>query len=270
MGPRGLTSRITPEVLPGPGAEGRIVAHRGASRVAPENTLAAITRAARQGARWVEFDASLLGDGTAVVHHDADLGRTARIAGAGPVPLAELDAGDLARIDAGAWFGAAFAGEPLPTLGAVLELCEALGLYANLEIKPHGAPRRAAEAVARSLRMRPRYARRVLVSSFDHDALAVLRAAMPDQPIAVLMKRPAPDWPAVVAALGAAALHIDFRALTGTLAAETARRGVALRVYTLNDPSVAEPFWDLGLAGVITDHPPLFLQGAGGPAFVRP
>ena len=238
---------------------GRVVAHRGASEAAPENTLAAFRLAKMQGADWVEFDQSLLGDGTAVVHHDAVLGRTARHAGFGDVPLVELEARDLPAIDAGGWFSEAFAGEPLPRLGTALDYLEALGLYANLEIKPHGQPEKAASATVDALRTRPRLARRILVSSFDHGTLAVLRAALPDQPVAVLMEAPVEGWFDTVDRLAAQALHIDYRNLTARFAAEARRRDVVLRVYTVNDPVLIEPFWAEGLGGVITDHPPLFL-----------
>ena len=73
---------------------GRIVAHRGASRIAPENTLSAFRVAAQQGARWLEFDVSLLGDNTPVLHHDATLDRCTDSAG----PLDRLTASDLAAI----------------------------------------------------------------------------------------------------------------------------------------------------------------------------
>ena len=123
--------------LPRPDTDtpGRIVAHRGASRAAPENTLAAIRLASRQGARWLEFDTSLLGDATPVLHHDATLDRCTGATG----PLDRLAAADLAGIDAGGWFGAQFAGEPLATLAQALDLFEELGLSANLEMKPHTA-----------------------------------------------------------------------------------------------------------------------------------
>ncbi|MEM8761461.1 MAG: glycerophosphodiester phosphodiesterase family protein, partial [Pseudomonadota bacterium] len=157
--------------IPRPAHPPRIVAHRGASGTAPENTLAAFRAASALGAEWVEFDVTLLGDGTPVIHHDATLDRTTNRSG----PLSALNASDLAEIDAGAHFDARFTGEPLPTLEATLDLLCAEDLCANIELKPHGAPDSTAQAVIGLLGARPRVPDRVTVSSFDHDALEVVR-----------------------------------------------------------------------------------------------
>lgn len=246
-----------PAARPCTSTPGRIVAHRGASRAAPENTLAAFRLAADQGARWIEFDVSLIGDGTPVILHDATLERCTDHRG----PLARLAADDLAAIDAGGWFGPDFAAEPLPTLVATLDLIAGLGLSANLEMKPHDDPPEAmAEAVEAALAARPWSGARILVSSFDLAALEALRRRMPQQPIAVLYEAPPTDWPARLAELQAGSLHIRHRHLTAELLATAAAEGIAVRVYTVNDPALMAPFRDAGLTGVITDHPPLFLD----------
>ena len=153
---------------PDTSTRGHIVAHRGASRVAPENTLAAFRLAAGQGARWFEFDVSQLGDGTPVLHHDATLDRCTDATG----PLDRRIAADLAGIDAGRWFGTQFTGEPLATLEQTLDLIEELDLSANLEMKPHGAaPEPMVRAVASALDRRPWARARIVVSSFDLGAL---------------------------------------------------------------------------------------------------
>lgn len=251
----------SPRAFPDTSSRGRVIAHRGASRVAPENTLGAFREAARQGARWIEFDVSLLGDGTPVIHHDATLDRCTNRRGR----LGDLTAADLPEIDAGAGHGAAFAGEPLPTLEQALDLIAELGLSANLEMKPHGAdPALMANAVATALGRRPWSAARIVVSSFDLPALAALRARMPEQPLAALYERPPADWPRVLRGLRARALHIDHEHLDGGILARSAAEGFRVRVYTINEPDRVVPFRGAGLTGVITDHPPLFL---GDPAW---
>lgn len=243
--------------VPDTATPGRVIAHRGASRVAPENTLSAFRAAARQGARWVEFDVSLLGDGTPVLHHDATLERCTDRSG----PLSGLGAADLAGIDAGGWFGPAFAGEPLATLERALGLIGALGLSANLEVKPHGAaPEPIARAVAAALARRPWSGARILVSSFDPGALAALRRRVPGQPLAVLCEAPPDDWPELLAGLRGSSLHVHHAHASPGLVARARGLGVHLRVYTVNDPARVAPLRDAGLAGVITDHPPLFLE----------
>lgn len=236
---------------------GRIIAHRGASRVAPENTLAAIRTAAEMGVRWIEFDVSLLGTDLPVVHHDGSFGRTT----SGRGLLADAKASDLAGIDAGAWFGKAFRGEPLPTLAAVLDLLDALGMSANLELKTHASEGpRLVEAVAPMLESRPWTRSRIIVSSFDHETLGLFRTAMPSQPLALLWVRPPPDWAEQVTAMAGAALHCDWRSLDGHVLREARTHGHEVRVYTINDPEPLRPFMHHGLTGVITDHPPLFLD----------
>jgi glycerophosphoryl diester phosphodiesterase len=236
---------------------GRVVAHRGASRVAPENTLAAFRAAAGQGVRWIEFDACLLGDGTAVVFHDPTLDRCTNATG----PLSRIGRADLARIGAGRLHGARFADEPVPTLEAALDLIDELGLFANLEIKPHAYPRGAtAAAVVEALRGRPWARERIVTSSFDLAELAAFRRALPDVPVAVLYTRPPRDWRARLAELDAEALHVRHDKLTARVLAEAQEAGIQVRVYTINQPELMVPFRGQGLTGVITDHPPLFLD----------
>jgi len=229
---------------------GRIMAHRGASMVAPENTLGAFRQAHRQGAHWLEFDVSLLGDGTAVIHHDATLDRCTNRTG----PLSAISAADLPGIEAGP-------GEGLPTLEQTLDLVDELGLYANLEMKPHKlAPGTLSAAVARALRTRPWAATRVITSSFWIAELTALRAEMPDAPLAAIYRKPPKDWPEVLARLDAAALHLRYSHISQSLLDTARRLGLDVRVFTVNDPGLLAPFRSLGLTGVITDHPPYFLD----------
>jgi glycerophosphoryl diester phosphodiesterase len=246
-----------PPPRPDTDTSGRIIAHRGASRVAPENTLAAFRLASQLGARWLEFDVSLLGDGTPVLHHDATLERCTDATG----PLERLTAADLAGIDAGSWFGAQYTGEPLATLEQALDLIGQLDLSANLEMKLHdAAPEPMARAVATALGTRPWAGARILVSSYSRGALEALRRLMPDQPLAVLYRNPPADWPEALVALGACSLHIRHERLTREILSQARAHGVHVRVYVINEPPRMEPFRAAGLAGVITDHPPLFLD----------
>jgi glycerophosphoryl diester phosphodiesterase len=236
---------------------GRIIAHRGASKIAPENTLVAFREASGQGVRWFEFDVSLLGDGTPVVHHDGTIDRCTDSTG----PLGSMTAADLAGIDAGGWFGDQFAGEPLAILNQALDLIDELKLSANLEMKPHDdAPEPIAQAVAKALVTRPWTRDRILVSSFRIDALKALRQIMPEQPLAALYYDPPADWPEVLAELGASSLHIWHEFLTENILIQAQEHGFHVRVFTINEPPSMEPFRTAGLTSVITDHPPLFLH----------
>ena len=120
----------------------RVMGHRGAAGVAPENTLAGLRAAAAMGVSWIEFDVMLSGDGVPVLFHDDNLERiTGRKVAMARTPFAEL-----AKLDAGAWFGPGFSGEPIPSLEQALALAVELGLTPNIEIKP--TPRRDAATAA--------------------------------------------------------------------------------------------------------------------------
>lgn len=241
--------------IPRPAHPPRIVAHRGASGTAPENTLAAFRAASALGAEWVEFDVTLLGDGTPVIHHDATLDRTTNRSG----PLSALNASDLAEIDAGAHFDARFTGEPLPTLEATLDLLCAEGLCANIELKPHGTPDSTARAVIGLLGARPRVPDRVTVSSFDHDALEVVRRLAPALPVALLFERLTDGWQERAVALRAEAIHLAADAADQSAAEAAHAAGLALRCYTVNDPAEAARLAHAGIDAIFTDFPERFL-----------
>lgn len=236
---------------------GRLIAHRGASQFAPENTLVAFRHAVEQGARWIEFDVSLLGDRTPVIFHDATLDRCTDTSGT----LSGLTALDLAAIDAGNWHSELYRAERIPTLAQGLDTIAELGIFANLEIKPQaGDPEEIAAIVANVLRARGWSAEKIVVSSFSVDAVRAIRALIPEQPVAILWRDPPADWAQTAEDLGAEAVHLRYEALTSELLLEARRSRIGVRVYTINRPELMVAFRGSGLTGVITDHPPLFLE----------
>ncbi|MEU8680703.1 glycerophosphodiester phosphodiesterase family protein [Streptomyces sp. NPDC048611] len=143
----------------GPGtAATRVIAHRGASRHAPENTLAAVDAAHRRGFVWVENDVQRTRDGRLVVLHDTTLRRTTDAArvfpGRAPWRVGDFTAAEIARLDAGSWFGKRFRGERVPTLAAYLSRLDHNGQRLLLEIKaPEKYPGIEAQVI-RELRAR--------------------------------------------------------------------------------------------------------------------
>ena len=170
----------------------RAIAHRGAGKLAPENTLAAFRHGAPFGYRMFEFDVKLSGDGVAVLLHDATLNRTTN----GHGRLDALTLGQIAQLDAGSWHSPAYAGEPVPTLAAIARYLRANGYLANIEIKPvPGAEWRTGAAVA--LDARTLWADAdvpPLLSSFSEEALAAARDAAPELPRALLLDKLPGDW----------------------------------------------------------------------------
>src|SRR5690606_25959316 len=117
----------------------RVVAHRGASRHAPENTVAAAEAAAALGARWAETDVQRTADGELVLVHDETLERTTNaeevFPDRAPWNVSDFTAAEIAQLDAGSWYGEEFAGEPVPTLTEFLAVLEENGQDLLLELK---------------------------------------------------------------------------------------------------------------------------------------
>lgn len=229
----------------------RVIAHRGASAAAPENTLAAFRRAREEGATWIECDVKLTADGRPVIFHDDTLDRTTD--GSGPMVDAPLDV--VGALDAGGWFSPDFRGEPVPTLEETLDLLADLGMGANLEIKP--CPGRERETAAVTAAAVQPYLDRVpvLLSSFADDSLAAAREAAPDVPRGLLVEAVPADWQARAAALECVALHVDAVPLTAEQVAAMRAAGYKVVVWTVNGESEARRLVEWGVDAVITDAP---------------
>jgi glycerophosphoryl diester phosphodiesterase len=235
----------------------QIIGHRGACAYAPENTLASIRKAAAQGARWVEFDVRLTRERDLVLMHDDDVKRTTN----GRGRVLDLSAGELAALDAGAWFGGAFAGERVPTLIETIALLADLGLGANIEIKTE-APEAAAtaEALARILAVHwPKQAAPPLISSFHPEALEAMQRAAPHWPRGLLLQELKGDWRVALDRLAAATLNLDHRPLDAAKVALARQSGRPILCYTVNDPARARQLFAWGVTGVFTDRPDALL-----------
>lgn len=231
----------------------RIMGHRGAAALAPENTLAGLRAAAAQGVTWVEFDVMLSADGVPVLFHDDHLRRlTGRDALMSETPLAELR-----KLDAGAWFGPEFAGEPIPTLEEALALLLELGLSPNLEIKPsQGTDEATAEAAMDVLlRCWPLGRKPALVSSFSRKSLAAAQARAPEVPRGLLVRRPPRDWADWARRLDCRTVHVGGRWLSPQMAKRIKDSGYGLAVFTINDGNLARHMIDAGVDCIITDTP---------------
>ena len=222
----------------------KVVAHRGGGALAPENTLGAIRLGAALGFRGVEFDVMLAGDGTPVLIHDETTERTTGVKG----EVALLPYSRLGALDAGK-------GEKIPRFQEAGELCRALGLWANVEIKPAaGHERVTGETVARMARALWRGAELPpLLSSFSTVALQAARDAAPELPRGYLVDDLPPDWQSHAQRLGCVAVHCNHRKLTPFKAETIRAAGYALACWTVNEREVAERLRDWGASCLITD-----------------
>jgi len=239
----------------------RVMGHRGAAAVAPENTLVGLRTAAAMGMTWVEFDVMLSGDGVPVLFHDDNLKRiTGRKVAMAKTPFAEL-----AQLEAGAWFAPGFIGEPIPSLEQALALAVELGITPNIEIKP--TPRRdAATAVAVAetvVRCWPGDRPGPMISSFSRQALTIVRDRVPALPRGLIAWRLPRDWEAAAAALECASLHLRGLRLRAKTAAKIKRAGYQLAAFTVNDPKKARRLIGFGVDCIITDRPDVIAAALG-------
>ena len=227
----------------------RVFVNRGGGTLAPENTLAGLRCGHAYGLLAVEFDVMRIGDGELVLMHDAELGRTVK----GQGSLSRCTFAQLAAADAGGWFSADFAGEPVPSFAQAADFCLSHGLMMNAEIKPvPGTERECGRAVAEACTRMPEGS--VLLSSFSVEALVAAREAAPAVPRALLVEAVPGDWRERLRDVGAQALHAKSRLLQPAQAAAVKAAGFGLMVYTVNDPAEARALFAMGADAVCTDR----------------
>ncbi len=217
----------------------RIIAHRGAKLVSPENTLAAIAKAADFGAKWVEIDAALSADGVPVIIHDATLDRTTN--GRGPVDQQYVEV--LTKLDAGSWFAPEFAGEAIPTLEQAAELISTRGLSLNLELKPQaGQVRPHAEAIVEVLsRCWPEVATLIL-SSFNTTVLKAVGDLAPAIPRALLCDEVPDNWRDMMTELKCVSFNCNRKSVTAELVRDVKEAGYWFLSFTVNEVGTARKF----------------------------
>jgi glycerophosphoryl diester phosphodiesterase len=232
-------------------------AHRGASRAAPENTLAAFRLAAELGADGIELDAQRCATGEVIVLHDESLGRTTGYAAL----LAETPFSKLRTLDAGARFSERFRGERVPLLAEVLSETPAT-LLVNVELKCDRADDRGLTAGAVAVVREQRAEQRVLFSSFNPMCLWRARALAPDIRRALLFERDSSfglRHALSAPALRAVALHPEDVLATPAAVRAWRRRGYLVAPWTIDDPARAEALRAAGATGIITNVPDLIL-----------
>ena len=227
-----------------------VVGHRGAMAYAPENTLASFEEALRRGADVIECDVHLTADGVPVVIHDETLDRTTD--GRGPVSGATV--AELRALDAGSWFGDAFAGARIPTLDDVLEWAKPrVPVAVELKGIPHPAPG-LVERTVDALRRHGMVERAILIA-FDHPILARAGVLEPRVARGALYACRPLDAPALARAVGADALlpHWSFVSPHDVAAAHAA--GLSLQPWETGDAEIIAALLALGVDGIASNRP---------------
>ncbi|UYO95303.1 glycerophosphodiester phosphodiesterase [Pollutimonas sp. M17] len=231
----------------------QFIAHRGAGRYAPENTLAAMRLGAQHGFLMMEYDVKLSRDGVAILLHDDAVDRTSNgLGNAADKTLAEL-----AQIDFGAWHSRDYAGEPIPTLYSIAAYTRANGIRSNIEIKPHtGLEAETGRQVAR-------LARRLwagadlppLLSSFSETALEAALNEAPELPRALLIEEEVPaDWRDRAQRLQCVGLNLNHKHTTRAIVQAVRQAGYTLAIWTVNDAARARELLDWGCDAIVTDE----------------
>lgn len=245
----------------------RNVAHRGASALAPENTLAAIRLAIAAGADMVEVDVQRSRDGVPVLIHDTTLVRTTDVRRVfprrAPWRVADFTYEELRRLDAGSWKSPAYAGEPLATLAEAIETAWAGETALLVELKaPDLYPGIVADVVSVA-EGSPGYreaaaTRRMVVQSFSFAAMKEHKTLAPSIPVGLLGAPSAANLPAL--ASWADQVNPNHRSVDRGYVDRVRALGMDCQVWTVDRKAAMQRAVRLGVGGVITNRPDLFAR----------
>lgn len=231
-----------------------LIAHRGGSLEAPENTLASFRHAIAIGMRYVELDVQMSRDGELVVIHDETLDRTTN--GHGPVGDYTLD--ELRKFDAGSHFGSQFAGEHIPTLREVMELCLEAGVGVVVEIKsPQLYPGMVEKVAALLGEMWMRGAENIWCISFDHEAIRQMRALDATIPLGYLYEYYEEEFVQPDDAIQACCPYFRTALARPEHIARAHELGTFVFVYTVDQEEDMRRVAAAGIDGMVSDRPSL-------------
>jgi len=235
-----------------------LIAHRGASFYAPENTQAAILRASELGSSFIEIDVQLARCGTPIIFHDRTLSRTTNGSGF----LSRYSFKDLSQLDYGSWFSSEFKAEKILSLTQALEFIFSLNLNVNLELKPRiGEEKTLVNAVLSIVREKyEAYLCKILFSSFSFRALCLLRQAASDIEIGLLkeqkyFKPHYTSWLRQLKELAGLSLHINREGIHLNLIQTLKKEDYLIFVYTVNQAKEVLQLFEWGVDAVFTDNP---------------
>ncbi|ACQ79154.1 Glycerophosphodiester phosphodiesterase [Beutenbergia cavernae DSM 12333] len=229
-----------------------VIAHRGNSSVAPENTLVAYAAAARAEVAMIEVDVRMTADGEGVLVHDTTVDRTSNAQGL----VADLDTEEIGRIDAGAWFDASFAGTRMPMWAETVDFFVShpeVGMLLEIKAPWDREPlERLLTQVAEA-----GIADRVLAQTFYPDILRMLGEIVPNEPRGFLVQRIDDEVLALAAELGVTALNPQFPLVLERpeLPGKIRAAGMQCMVWTPNEPHEWAQLLEIGVDGIITDRP---------------
>ena len=232
----------------------KIIGHRGAKGIAPENTLISFKKASELGAKWIELDVKETADAQLIAIHDELLDRTTN----GRGKVAQKNWNEIQTLDSGSWFSKEFAGEKVASLEECFKLFEKINLGANIEIKPCPSKEiSTAQFVAKIIKNKwPKNLPSPLVSSFSITSLLAAKKENPELIIGVLFESNLPkNWKEIAKETKAYSININNDTLNKEMINEIISEGYKVLVYTVNNKERANELFQWGVTSVFTDYP---------------
>ncbi|TFJ93746.1 glycerophosphodiester phosphodiesterase [Lentibacillus salicampi] len=231
--------------------QANIFAHRGASKYAPENTMASFSLAHQQGADGIETDVHLTKDHIPVLMHDERVNRTTNSSGY----IKDYTFEQLRQLDAGAWFSPEFAGSRILSLEECLEWTQDKSLYLNIELKNNKIDYKHLETIVYDKLSRYHLLHRTILSTFNPISVKRLKHLNQNIGVALLTSKRSRNLVSAAKDLGANAIHIKYRLLDHLLVDQSHQENMAIRAYTVNRPRQMLRALSIGCDGVFADVP---------------
>lgn len=229
----------------------QIIAHRGASKDAPENTLPAFKLAYEQGAEAIETDVHLTKDQVPVLMHDERVNRTTN----GKGYIKDFTFRELKQLDAGSWFSSHFTGTPITSLEAFLKWVQFKPLDVQIELKNNKINYQHLESIVYEMIREYKLLNRITLSSFNPNSIKQMKGFNQTIQIAYLTSRKRKNMIQHIKDLGANALHIKYRLLSPTLVSQCYQAHIPIRVYTVNKADKMLICFKYKCNGIFTDLP---------------
>lgn len=262
------------------------IAHRGARSLAPENTLAAARKALEQGAYMWELDVAVTSDNELVILHDDTLDRTCNVLqlfpGKFPWRVWEFTLAEIQTLDCGSWFNEtdpfdqikagvvsqddmeSYVGEPMPTLRQALKFTHDNNWRVNVELKDQPTDELGQTLIEKSVNLISELGmdkgEQVVVSSFNHEYLKILRSLNPNIPIQALTDKEINNLSEYLAELGTNTCNPKVGVWSPEELGDLGRRGIQFNVWVVNDEALMRQLIDANVHGIFTDFPQILAR----------
>ncbi|WP_163969929.1 glycerophosphodiester phosphodiesterase [Oceanobacillus halotolerans] len=228
-----------------------IIAHRGASKLAPENTMVAFKLAYQHGAEGIETDVQLTKDNVPILMHDEKINRTTN----GEGFIKDLTYKQLQQYDAGKWFHRKFEGSMVPTLETFLKWIKDKPLYLNIELKNNKIDYKHLESIVYEMVTHFKLQDHTILSSFNPNSIKRMKPFQKTMDIAFLTKKGSKNILDATKQLGASSLHMNHKYITENLVKQSHAKNLSVRAYTVNKANHMMTCFQTGCDGIFTDLP---------------